>query len=140
MDDGIPQNRDPAMRRPDGKFGPGNSANPGGQPQYMKRFREALKGLHPDTEQLARKVIQRALDVKDLEEIVANSGDDPQRRVNAEKAIATRLDQGMRMTAEVWRYTLTPPKARVKVEGVGPSPLAGLTPEQLVALATGKGE
>lgn len=37
-----PENRDPANRQPDGRFGPGNRANPGGVPKEVLAVRRAL--------------------------------------------------------------------------------------------------
>lgn len=107
----IPQDRKSVERAPDGTFRPGAaSPNPGGQPKWMKEMREGLKAMLPSARTRLAKIIEEGSD-KDA-------------------TAAARL---------VLEYTLPKPKTRVKVDGMGPSPLAGLTAEQLVALATGKG-
>lgn len=107
---GIPQDRNAAARAPDGTFKPGApSANPGGQPKWMREMRESLKAMLPSTRKRLANIIE--------------SGSDK------DATAAARL---------VLEYTLPKPRARVKVEGAGSSPLAGLSAEQLVALATGK--
>lgn len=101
----------PELRNPDGTWVPGKSPNPGGQSKAVREMREALRAMLPAGEKRLRAIIE--------------SGSDK----DANAALKTLFD-----------YTLTKPKTRVKVEGMGQSPLAALSIEQLVALATGKGE
>jgi hypothetical protein len=99
----------PEQRNPDGTWVKGApSPNPGGQSKAVKEMREALRAMLPAGEKRLREIIERGSD-KD-----------------ANAALKTLFD-----------YTLTKPKTRVKVEGMGTSPLAALSIEQLVALATG---
>jgi hypothetical protein len=100
----------PDLRNPDGTWASGKSPNPGGQSKMVREMRHALREMLPEGVARLRAII--------------TSGTDK----DANAALKTLFD-----------YTLTKPKTRVKVDGMGPSPLAGLTAEQLVALATAKG-
>lgn len=111
MDDGNPEQRNSVGRKADGTFASGTCPNPGGQSKVVREMREALRAMLPAGEKRLRQIIE--------------SGSDK----DANAALKTLFD-----------YTLTKPKTRVKVEGMGASPLAALSVEQLVALATAKGE
>lgn len=117
----LPQKRKSEdVRNERGRFTPGNSANPGGQPQWRRQFMEAFgKRCAP----LAEEVLWRVLNRKD-----EHGAPDPD--------ITT--DHQLRAAEDVLLYVLPKPKQEVSVEGELKSPFAGLTPQQLVAIATGK--
>lgn len=89
------------------KFKKGQSGNPGGQPKWLKEVRAALKDC---VQEGAGRLLE-----------IIRTGED-------KDAIAA-----VKVAAE---YVLQKPKQTHKVEG-GASPLAGLTPEQLVAFVRG---
>lgn len=136
--DGQDTNTDQGSGNPIGKKG--YTGNPGGQPKWLKEFREKLKGLAPDTEAVARKVLGRFTDTADLQRIMDDPTASDEAKLGAEKAIATRGDQAIRMTGEIWPYILTKPTTRVRVEGRLENPLSGLSTEQLLQLAGKKPE
>ena len=47
-----PQKRDPAARKPDGQFGPGNRANPGGKPKKIREIEKMLDDEHRTPEKM----------------------------------------------------------------------------------------
>lgn len=105
-DSGIPQERnsaDPAKRRLDGRFGKGNSANPGGQPKWMKETRESLRRMLPGS-------------AERLEGIIRDGED-------KDSVAAIRL---------LFDFTLPKPTQKHKVTGKVENPLAGMTTEQLL--------
>lgn len=117
-----PQNRKPEERAPDGTFTKGNTGNPGGQPQWRREFAEAFgKRCAP----LAEAVLFRVLSGRGKD-----GKDDPD--------ITT--DHQLRAAEDVLMYVVPRPKQEVDVNNTGPGVFAGLTPEQLVAIATGKGQ
>jgi len=107
-----PENRTPAVenRREDGTFGAGNSANPGGQPRWLKSVRESLKTLTP----LARDTLQHVME---------NAAKD------SDKVAAAKV---------VLEFTVPKPKQTHRVEHKGQDPLAGLTPEEIVRFVKGE--
>ena len=100
------------MRDEKGRIAPGSeSLNPGGLPQWVREVRNALQGGSVEAAEYARSVL------KDASEETKN-------RLFAAKLV---LD-----------FTVPKPKQEVEVSGSGvASPLAGLTPEQLLALVKG---
>lgn len=114
-----PQNRTPEERAPDGTFAKGNTGNPGGQPQWRREFAEAFgKRCAP----LAEEVLFRVLSGK---------GKD------GKKDPDITTDHQLRAAEDVLMYVVPRPKQEVDVNNTGPSVFAGLSPEQLVAIATG---
>lgn len=101
----------------------------------MKEFREHLKGLSPRTHEVAKKILDRALNASDLEKVINDGESAPEAVLAAEKALATRMDQAYRMTAEIWSYTLTKPKTKVHLSGGVENPLAGMSVEQVLLVA-----
>lgn len=101
---------DSESSRPEWQFKPGQSGNPGGQPAWLKKVRQSLRGLTP----LARKT---------LREVMKNAPKDGDK---------------VRAAEVVLKYTVPQPKQRVEVSRGGNDPLAGLTPEQLVAFVKGE--
>lgn len=107
-----PQDRDAdeyaqPRRHNDGTFVRGSgSANPGGQPKWVKRTRDALKDCAP-------------LAVRHLERMLGAPA--PVDESPAEAAIYAKASARDRNAAAdmVLRYTLTLPKATVKHEGKG---------------------
>jgi hypothetical protein len=118
----LPQKRKAeAMRRKDGTFGPGNAGNPGGVPQWRRAFVEAFgERCAP----LAEHILYSAM-----------SGKHPDTGKPDKKVT---LNHRMEAAAEVLKYVLPKPKQQVEVSGDGTSPFSSLTPEQLVAIATGR--
>lgn len=139
MSEEIPQNRKAVARREDGTFADGSgSANPGGVPKEVKKFRDLLKGLLPQSERVARKVLQRAEDTSDLDAIIADGETSPETRLEAENALNARLKLGVQMNAEIWKYSVPKPTQRHKVSGQVENPLAGLSTEALQAFLKGE--
>lgn len=107
-----PQDRNPTEstgtgRNPDGTFGKGNSANPGGQPKWVKAARDAMRDeLWP----LAQRHLRRVL-----------SGEAPRDTTPTEDALYADVTVEDRTTAAklVVEYTLPKPKQSVsaKVDG-----------------------
>jgi hypothetical protein len=95
-------------RRPDGTIKKG-SANPGGQPKWVKEVRDSLRALHP----VAR----------DRLEAIITQGEDK------DATAAIRI---------VYDFSLPKPKQTHRVESDGKDALGGLTPEQLVAFVKGQ--
>lgn len=113
MTDENPQERTAAVaaeRRPDGTFGPGNAANPGGQPKWLKQVRESLKALTPLAAERLKGII---LDGEDKDSVAA--------------------------AKVVLEYTVPKPKQTHKVEGGGRI-LTDVTTQALVEFITGKRE
>lgn len=131
-EDSIQSN--PPERRTPG-FKPGQSGNPGGLPKWMKEFREHLKGLSPRTHEVAKKILDRALRTEDLEKVINDGESAPEAVLAAEKALATRMDQAHRMTAEIWSYTLTKPRAKLQLSGSIENPFAGMSTEEILTIA-----
>lgn len=133
---GIPQDRNsaaPSERKADGTFKPGSkSANPGGQPKWVKQFRDSLKDIAPKGQEIIAKIYARALDTSALERIVEDGESTPEQVLRAEKQMHDRFSLAQQATAEVLKYTLPKPTTRVKVDGKMENPLAGMTTEQLL--------
>lgn len=91
-----------------GRFGAGNSGNPGGVPQSI---RDIQKALADDCLPKAKALLANLL------------GDE-----------AADMDHRLKAADIAFKYTLPKPQASVKVEGLE-SPFAGLTPAQLLAIA-----
>lgn len=128
------QDKPPVVeRRRDGTIKRG-SANPGGQPKEVKKFRDLLKGLHPQTASVARKVLRRARDTSALDRIVEDGEASPEARLDAEAQVNARLKLGVQMVAEVWKYSLPKPQSRVKVSGQLSNPIGELSTEDIQAL------
>lgn len=109
---GAPQKPSPVERDEKGRpVQGGGSLNPGGQPKWVKEVRDALaQNCVPLAEKRLRKI---------LEEDHA----DPDDWIKAAKV--------------VFEFTIPKPKQDVNVTGIPPSPFAGMTPEQLLAIARG---
>lgn len=101
-------------RGEDGRLRPGGgSLNPGGQPKWVKEVRDSLRSRCLP---LAEKHLYRVL-----------NGDEEAASLK-DKSEAARI---------VLEYTVPKPKAQVRVKHSGTiAPLAGLTHEQLTALAS----
>lgn len=140
----LPQDRKSvpdAARNEDGTFTTGRgSPNPGGQPKEIKKFRELLKGLLPQSVSVARKVLNRAENTEDLEAIIADGATSPEARLEAENALNARLKLGAQMNAEIWKYSVPKPTTRVKMSGQVANPLAGVSNEALEAYLRGEKE
>lgn len=132
----------PPARDEKGRLLPGNTANPGGNAGEVVRFRELLKGLHPQTARVARKVLDRAENTAALDAIIADGETSPEARLEAENALNARLKLGTQMAAEVWRYSVPKPTQKHKVSGqLDGNPLKDVSNETLLAyLKQGKGE
>lgn len=132
----------PPARDEKGRLLPGNTANPGGNAGEVVRFRELLKGLHPQTARVARKVLDRAENTAALDAIIADGETSPEVRLEAENALNARLKLGTQMAAEVWKYSVPKPTQRHKVSGhLQRGPLDDIPTEELQAfLKKGKEE
>lgn len=91
-----------------GQLLPGSTANPGGLPKWVKEVRDALGKDLP----LARRKLRLRL-----------RDDNP--------------DVQLKAIDILFKYTLPKPKQEVEVSGEVKSPLAGMTPEQLLAIVKG---
>lgn len=105
--------------RKTGQFGPNNNAGTGGLAGWQKNLRNLLK----EDALEARAHLRRAIRGEGKD-----GKPDPDIKI-----------QDQNKAAEiVLRFTLPMPKQRVKVERDGKDPLAGVSPEELVAFIVGK--
>lgn len=118
--EGAPAGKSVVIRREDGTVASG-TPNPGGVPKWRREFTEAFgKRCAP----LAEQILFHTMSGRH-----ANTG---------EMDDSITLDHKLSAATETLKYVLPKPRQEVEVSGGGASPLALLTPELLVALATGK--
>lgn len=101
-----------------GKFGPGNNAGTGGRSGYENTVRKLLR----EDCHTARSLLRNTMEGKKLDGT-------PDGEITH--------DQKLKAAEVTLKYGVGPPKQTHKVEHKGSAPLAGLSPEQLVAFVTG---
>lgn len=134
-----PQDRAPVERAPDGTVvSGGGSLNPGGQPAWVREFREAFGNrCAPKAEQVLNRILDRALDTSDLDKALTDGT--PEVQLKAEQAVSERLKQAGQAADTVLKYVLPKPTAPQEVTVTDKrDAFAGLTAEQLVELAKHK--
>lgn len=111
-----------------GKWLPGVSPNPGGQPKWVRGLRESLR---EHCAPLAARHLARVL-----------GGPVPKDETPEEAAVYAEVsaDDRTRAAKVVLEYTMPKPKATVTVQHTGNNMLAGLSVEELKALASRKVE
>lgn len=127
-----------------GRYGKGRSGNPGGQPKWIKAFRDAFgERCAPKAEQVLNRVLDRALNTEQLEKVLAHSVqiEDAEGALKCEQALAERYRQGTAAADIALKYVLPKPKTELEVSGPGGSPLVpeapphdALTPEQRLGI------
>jgi len=140
----IRNSEDGADREADGTFAKGKSGNPGGLPKWQKEFREAFgERCAPKAERVLNRVLDRALDVEDIEKALklASDEDDATGIIRAEVALSERYKQATAAADVVLKYVLPKPKTEVELSGPGGAPLVpeapahdALTPQQRLAI------
>lgn len=98
----------------------GKSGNPGGQPKWVKKVRDALK----KDANVARRLLNRVMRGKDI--------------LGGAEAREVKVSDSVKAAEVVLKFTLPMPKQTHRVEGKGGDPLGVLTAEQLVAFLTGR--
>ena len=135
-----PQDRKPVARDENGKVtSGGGSLNPGGQPKWVREFRDAFaEGCAPKAKAVLNRILDRALDTSALDKALADG--EPEVQVRAEQALAERMKQGGSAADTVLKYVLPKPAQQVEVSATpgAKAAFAGLPPEQLVELAKHK--
>lgn len=124
-----PQNRDPAERQPNGQFGAGNRANPGGQPKWVATVRAMLDEGAPEAVDYLRSVVvggpvKSTLLDEEGEAIEGNTYPDIDQRTAAAKVV---LD-----------YAVPKPKLTIEHEHKAPTKTLaelGMSDEEICALA-----
>lgn len=128
-------------RTPEGKVAAGGgSLNPGGQPKWLREFRDAFGArCAPKAEAVLNRILDRALDIGDLE--AAAESEDVDTRLAAEKRISERMQQAGAAADTVLKYVLPKPKQEVAVTVDDKREVfAGLTTAELAELAKQKPE
>ena len=118
----------------------GGSLNPGGQPKWLREFREAFgQRCAPKAEQVLNRILDRALDTSVLD--AAMESEDVDTRLAAEKRISERMQQAGQAADTVLKYVLPKPKQEVAVVVDDKrEAFAGLTTAQLLEMAKNKPE
>lgn len=117
----------------------GGSLNPGGQPAWVREFREAFgQRCAPKAEAVLNRILDRALDTEALDDGLEH--EDVEVRLVAEKRLSERMMQAGQAADTVLKYVLPKPKQEVEVSAApGTSAaFAGLSTEQLLELAKHK--
>lgn len=131
------RNADAEPVRVSGKFAPGSSGNPGGQPKWLREFRDAFgQRCAPKAEEVLNRILDRALDIAVLE--AALEDEDVNVRLAAEKRISERMGQAGSAADTVLKYVLPKPTQQVEVTVPQGAQFAGLSPAELLELAKQK--
>lgn len=120
-----------------GQFKPGVSGNPGGQPKWVREFRDAFgQRCAPKAEAVLNRILDRALDTSDLDKAMVDGT--PEVQLEAERALSERMRQAGSAADTVLKYVLPKPTQQVEVTVPQGAQFAGLSPAELLELAKQK--
>ena len=117
------------------------SINPSGRPKWVNEFQQVFRErlAKPSADVLAR-VMDRALDTSDIDGAIdkVDVAENPSLFARLESEKNERFNQAIRAAGEAMKYILPKPKETPVDEDMSKkenSPMAGITREQLLAIA-----